>query len=191
MPVILSLPIRHKLALHGSPSLSDGIDGSCAVPAASGGMRWLTLGFMPTGRYGKAHQQLRQRMLAAFVSGQPCAICGRPLEAVVTRGSRGELTCRDVALAHNESDTGYLGAAHPRCNSGMARIKMGQRLIATDKGGPERDRSGWRYRDCAADAGSKALGLVCTHFGPGGDGQPHSGRCWSFGPKPPRVVTPV
>jgi hypothetical protein len=50
--------------------------------------------------YGAAHQAERERQLAQWAPGQPCAIGGEPL---VDRSR--------LDLAHNAARTGYLGLA--------------------------------------------------------------------------------
>lgn len=56
--------------------------------------------------YGWSHQKARRAALAAFVVGQPCVRCGKPLTSK-----------RDVELDHDDNDRSrYLGLAHSYCN---------------------------------------------------------------------------
>jgi hypothetical protein len=57
--------------------------------------------------YDSKHNRARERYLAAFAPGQPCAIGGEPLWSK-----------NDLDLAHNESRTGYLGLACQKHNRG-------------------------------------------------------------------------
>lgn len=58
--------------------------------------------------YGAAHQAERERQVAAFVPGQPCARCGQPIATV-----------DDADLGHDDTDRSrYRGLEHRRCNRG-------------------------------------------------------------------------
>ena len=57
--------------------------------------------------YGRAHRQLREKLLAQWKPGDPCAHCGQPM--------------RDKSrldLAHTADRSGYRGLAHDVCNRG-------------------------------------------------------------------------
>lgn len=55
--------------------------------------------------YDAAHDRERTARLAAFRPGDPCALCGQPMNSN-----------RNLDLAHNETRTGWKGLAHARCN---------------------------------------------------------------------------
>ncbi len=61
-------------------------------------------------RYGKEHERIRRREVAAYRPGQPCALGGEPLYGPPSR----------LDLAHNEAGTGYLGLACRVHNRGAA-----------------------------------------------------------------------
>lgn len=58
--------------------------------------------------YDRGHELARERLIAQWVPGQRCPICGKP-----TAGDP-----RGLDLAHNQDRTGYLGLAHQVCNRG-------------------------------------------------------------------------
>lgn len=57
--------------------------------------------------YGGAHRKTRERLLAQWQPGQPCAHCGKPMW---------DKTGLD--LAHTADRSGYRGLAHAECNRG-------------------------------------------------------------------------
>ena len=57
--------------------------------------------------YGAAHQAERERQLAAFVPGQPCARCGQPITSKA-----------DADLGHTDDRQAYHGLEHRQCNRG-------------------------------------------------------------------------
>lgn len=57
--------------------------------------------------YGKAHRQLREKLLARWKPGDPCAHCGLPMQDKAR-----------LDLAHTEDRSGYRGLAHDVCNRG-------------------------------------------------------------------------
>ena len=64
--------------------------------------------------YGADHQAAQQRVLRAFVPGQPCVRCFEPF-----------LNRLNLVLDHNADRTGYLGRAHKRGNDragGQAKV---------------------------------------------------------------------
>lgn len=61
--------------------------------------------------YGAAHQAARNRYLANWQPGQPCAIGGEPLTQPP----------HQLDLAHNENRTGYLGLACQAHNRNTSR----------------------------------------------------------------------
>lgn len=70
--------------------------------------------------YSSAHQAERERRLAAYRPGDPCAHCGRP----ITWWPLTKVTRRHIHLPHNADRSGYLpGLAHGYCNlrDGQAR----------------------------------------------------------------------
>ena len=57
--------------------------------------------------YDRAHDRKRAQLLARFQPGDPCALCGEPMNSST-----------DLDLAHNENRDGWKGLAHARCNRG-------------------------------------------------------------------------
>lgn len=55
--------------------------------------------------YGRRHELERQRQLAQWACGQPCALCGKPTH---------DKTRLD--LAHTSDRKGWRGLAHDTCN---------------------------------------------------------------------------
>ena len=65
--------------------------------------------------YGAAHQALRNRLLAAWKPGQPCARCGQPMWHRWTTDADGKRVSA-IDLGHNDQRTGYTGLEHRGCN---------------------------------------------------------------------------
>ena len=57
--------------------------------------------------YGTPHQRLRDKLIAQWTPGQPCAHCGQPTT-----------NKDDLDLAHTQDRRGYRGLAHAACNRG-------------------------------------------------------------------------
>ena len=55
--------------------------------------------------YDAAHQRKRAELLARFQPGDPCALCGKPMNSN-----------RNLDLAHNENRDGWKGLSHRECN---------------------------------------------------------------------------
>lgn len=56
--------------------------------------------------YGAGHQALRRQLAEAFVPGQPCWRCGKPIASL-----------DDAQLGHDDQDRSrYRGLEHVRCN---------------------------------------------------------------------------
>jgi hypothetical protein len=64
--------------------------------------------------YGWSHVQERNRRLAAWRPGDPCARCGQPMWHK-QRWSNGRLIAA-IHLGHTADRTGYTGLEHDRCN---------------------------------------------------------------------------
>lgn len=62
--------------------------------------------------YGSQHQRLRQQYVDAFMAGQPCVRCGKPIAHV-----------DDADLGHADGQRGYRGLEHSWCNRGASRRK--------------------------------------------------------------------
>jgi uncharacterized C2H2 Zn-finger protein len=75
--------------------------------------------------YGSAHQRKRAELVAAFVPGQPCARCGRPI-------ARAE----DADLGHTDDRSGYRGLEHAaECNRAAGgKSRRGSRQPASAPG---------------------------------------------------------
>jgi hypothetical protein len=64
--------------------------------------------------YGHDHQAERERRLAAYRPGDPCAHCGRPITWPLPLTT---LARQRIHLPHNATRTGYLpGLSHAACN---------------------------------------------------------------------------
>jgi hypothetical protein len=64
--------------------------------------------------YGHGHQAERERRLAAYRPGDPCAHCGRPITWPLPLTT---LARQRIHLPHNATRTGYLpGLSHAACN---------------------------------------------------------------------------
>jgi hypothetical protein len=92
----------------------------------------------PTARgYGQAHRQLRDRLLAAWQPGDPCARCGRPMMYRWTTDARGRKVSA-IDLGHTADRTGYVGLEHRACNRGAGarvtnRIRRAKRRWITSR----------------------------------------------------------
>jgi DNA-directed RNA polymerase subunit RPC12/RpoP len=63
--------------------------------------------------YGSHHQALRRQLLAAFIPGQPCARCGKPITSK-----------NDAQLGHVDEDRSrHRGLEHTQCNEATAGRK--------------------------------------------------------------------
>lgn len=65
--------------------------------------------------YGASHVALRNRLLAAWRPGQPCARCGQPMLYRWTLDSAGRRVSA-IDLGHDDQRTGYTGLEHRACN---------------------------------------------------------------------------
>ena len=102
--------LRHLAAERGyGPGAAARAD-LLAVTMARARKRWT--GTTTERGYGRAHQAERERRLAAYRPGDPCAHCGHPMTAWPLTLARQLLD-----LPHNDGRTGYLpGLAHRACN---------------------------------------------------------------------------
>jgi hypothetical protein len=74
--------------------------------------RWARKGSTTQRGYGHVHRQERERRLAAYKPGDPCAHCGRPITWWPLKVARDF-----IDLPHNADRSGYLpGLAHRYCN---------------------------------------------------------------------------
>jgi hypothetical protein len=65
--------------------------------------------------YGSQHQSMRNRLLAAWKPGQPCARCGQPMLCrwlITPSGKR----VSAIDLGHTDDRRGYTGLEHRSCN---------------------------------------------------------------------------
>ena len=65
--------------------------------------------------YGSGHQALRNRLLAAWKPGQPCARCGQPMWQRWTLDSYGRRVSA-IDLGHADDRRSYTGLEHRACN---------------------------------------------------------------------------
>ena len=97
--------------------------------------------------YGSQHQALRNRLLAQWKPGDPCARCGMPMWhrwRVTAEGKR----VTALHLDHNDARTGYRGLSHDTCN-----LRDGQRkttVINRARGITQRQLAAIRYRQWLA-----------------------------------------
>lgn len=84
--------------------------------------------------YGWDHQKARKAALAAFVVGQPCVRCGKPLASK-----------RGLELDHDDDDRSrYRGLAHAACNRRAGGEKsQRQRAAAPLLGWPPTTTRAW------------------------------------------------
>jgi len=81
--------------------------------------RWARNGTTAQRGYGAGHQAERQRRLARYRPGDPCAHCGQPITWWPLATAR-----KYVDLPHNADRTGYLpGLAHRSCNRADGAIR--------------------------------------------------------------------
>jgi hypothetical protein len=74
--------------------------------------RWARRGSTEARGYGHQHRKERERRLALYRPGDPCAHCGQPMTWWPLAVAR-----RFIDLPHNATRTGYLpGLACRRCN---------------------------------------------------------------------------
>ena len=74
--------------------------------------RWARKGSTTARGYGREHQAERERRLAAYKQGDPCAHCGAPITWWPVSVAR-----RYLDLPHTADRSGYLpGLAHRYCN---------------------------------------------------------------------------
>jgi hypothetical protein len=92
----------------------------------------------PTERgYGPAHRQLRDRLLAAWQPGDPCARCGKPMRYRWMLDQRGRKVSA-IDLGHTTDRTAYVGLEHRACNRGAGarvtnRIRRARRQWITSR----------------------------------------------------------
>lgn len=76
--------------------------------------------------YGHSHQAERERRLAAWRPGDPCARCGQPMLArwiICANGKR----ISAIDLGHTADRTAYTGLEHRSCNRGEG-ARRGNRM---------------------------------------------------------------
>src|SRR6266487_7141255 len=72
--------------------------------------------------YGTPHRKLRDRLLAAWQPGDPCARCGQPMLYRWTLDQHGRKVSA-IDLGHTADRAGYVGLEHRACNRGAgARV---------------------------------------------------------------------
>lgn len=97
--------------------------------------RWARRGTTAQRGYGPAHQAERERRLAAYRPGDPCAHCGQPITWWPLPAAR-----RYIDLPHAPGKAGYLpGLAHRSCNR-----KDGQRMTAAILAARRGEIRAWR-----------------------------------------------
>jgi len=76
--------------------------------------RWARRGSTEQRGYGHAHRAERERRLALYRPGDPCAHCGQPIDWPLPLTA---LARRHIDLPHAPGKAGYLpGMAHRSCN---------------------------------------------------------------------------
>ncbi len=63
-------------------------------------------------RYGRQHRALRAQLVAGYIPGQPCSLCGKAMHDHPSR----------LDLAHAGSSAATLGLAHRACNRDTAAL---------------------------------------------------------------------
>jgi hypothetical protein len=83
--------------------------------------RWARRGTTGDRGYGHAHRTERERRLAMWRPGDPCARCGQPMWHL-QRWSKGRLIAA-IHLGHTADRTGYTGLEHDQCNESEAATR--------------------------------------------------------------------